>query len=102
MNLPDYNPEGRCPKCGYDTVTTKYVGKTQIPSPAEVTQRRYNIERYRAEEIRAGRKPHVQEEIEIKVVVVPEHLLRECVRCSFKWSEDVVGVKEIDVRSEAE
>jgi hypothetical protein len=79
MLLPDYNPEGRCKKCGYDLVKTTY-------RPFRVVEVDFNL----AQPVRVLNPP------------IPERLERSCVRCSYTWSENVIGVREIDVRSEAE
>jgi predicted nucleic-acid-binding Zn-ribbon protein len=78
-SLPQYDPEGRCPKCGYDTITTKYVGVNHIDRIGST--------------MTGG--------IKFLSVPEPEHLRRTCVRCGYEWKEDTVTIKEIDVRSEA-
>jgi predicted nucleic-acid-binding Zn-ribbon protein len=75
--MPDYNPDSRCPKCGYDTITTKYIPTDCIDRIAAIWG-----------EVKFLDQPK------------PEHLLRTCVRCGYEWKEEVVTVKEIDVRDE--
>jgi hypothetical protein len=90
MNLPDYNPEARCPKCGYDLVKTRYVWSHIHPDFFTRARKMIALD------------PSTGKPLYEKPSIVPEHLERVCVRCSYTWSENVIGVREIDVRSEAE
>jgi hypothetical protein len=73
MAVKNYDPDARCPKCGYDCVTTKY-------EPARYfTSHTYPLFRLDPP--------------------WPERLVRTCVRCGHQWAENVITVHEIDVRS---
>lgn len=92
--FPRYNPKARCPKCGYDSVNTKYVGP-QLPLWYRMTIGHRAIRSIDKDGKVTYEKREVPEE-------EPAYLARTCVRCGYSWKEETVDVKEIDVRSEAE
>jgi hypothetical protein len=77
-----YNPEARCPKCGYDCVTTKYGEPENMPH-------------YGARAFHSGYAHADAQNEKWKLenpILAKEHLKRECVRCSYKWEEECQGL----------
>jgi hypothetical protein len=64
---PAYDPEARCPKCGYDCVATKHLREEWSYPPTSL-----------------------EKEFEPRLVW-PEHLERRCVRCDYAWREATVA-----------
>ena len=60
MPLPFYDPDAKCPKCGHDDISTRYVKQGRLGEPCEFYS--------------ADIREH-------------EHLHRQCRRCNYKWCE---------------
>lgn len=91
MTLPKYRPKGRCPKCGYDTVTTVFQSSAHQDCPE------FGVG---YEQVRAGQqiiswsrtepsRTEIEARISATVATWVEHLDRTCVRCGFGWAEAV-------------
>jgi hypothetical protein len=65
MNLPPYNAEATCPKCGHDVVKTSYQPRG-CSTPAHCGVRWDG----------------------------PEHHDRNCQRCHYEWAESVIAPVE--------
>ena len=67
--MKDFDPNAKCPKCGYEEINTNYFEKVEWVSSCD-TCRTYN-----------GKQ------------VVKEHLKRMCTRCHFTWPENILKEK---------
>lgn len=63
VDLPPYNPEATCPKCGHDDVHTRY----------EPTAHHHSCQ--------------VREMVTDPVCCTAEHMERTCRRCGYQWPE---------------
>lgn len=63
MTLPPFNPDAKCPKCGFEQITVRF----KYAKPGQTLSR--------SEAVDAG---------------ASEWLLRHCERCQFNWDEACV------------
>lgn len=75
-DLPAYDPDGRCPKCGHDDIATTYhVGKWR--AGGTMACHRVN--------------PAIEDDT--------EHHDRACRRCQYRWLEDIARTAQTPPRT---
>ncbi len=66
LGMKDFNPEAKCPKCGFDDINTQYFPRIDWISCCDYS-RTYNEKQ-----------------------LLKEHLKRYCTRCHFAWPENII------------
>ena len=104
IELHAFEPGRRCPKCGYDAITTHYWRGSHEMCPTYSVgtslHRMFGLgmpgyygkdpELRAASEERERKWRETYRSLAEAAARVPEHHDRECVRCGYRWSEKVV------------